>query len=141
MALITISWRATSCLLRRSCSLASARCVSGPSSAAEDTHKGKVPVSENRLLDRLGHSVGMDRAELLAREAGDDDPFEMKVIKRSKGSFEDPTIITSPNKERMIGCICEEDSLTINWMYLNKDEPKRCECGYWFKLVDASEQY
>merc|ERR1712154_351 len=31
----------------------------------------------------------------------------------------------------------EEDALTIQWLTIYKGEPKRCECGYWFKLVDA----
>ncbi|BFY99224.1 hypothetical protein BsWGS_02264 [Bradybaena similaris] len=133
-------WRATSCLLRRTCLLTAVRCQSGPPLISENIHKGKVPASGVGLPDSLGHAVGLERAELLAREAGEDDPFEMKVLKRLNGTLEDPTIITSPNEKRMIGCICEEDSLTINWMHLNKDEPKRCECGYWFKLVDPSEE-
>jgi len=36
----------------------------------------------------------------------------------------------------------EEDSVSINWMFLYKGEAKRCQCGNWFKLVelDASKQ-
>jgi len=30
----------------------------------------------------------------------------------------------------------EEDSVSINWMFLYKGEPKRCQCGNWFKLVE-----
>jgi len=30
----------------------------------------------------------------------------------------------------------EEDSVSISWMFLYKGEPKRCECGNWFKLVE-----
>jgi len=36
----------------------------------------------------------------------------------------------------------EEDSVSINWMFLYKGEAKRCQCGNWFKLVelDTSKQ-
>ncbi|XP_005100500.1 cytochrome c oxidase subunit 5B, mitochondrial [Aplysia californica] len=133
-------WRTSSCILRRSLTISSVRCASGPPSKAVDQHKGKFPSDDCQIPDSLGHSVGVERYELLAKEAGNDDPFQMKPIKRAKGTFDEPTIVTSPNAKRMIGCICEEDSLTINWMYVHKGEPKRCECGYWFKLADAPVQ-
>jgi len=117
--------------------LQSVRCGSGPPSKPVDQHKGKFPSDDVSIPDSLGHSVGVERYELLAKEAGDDDPFQMKPIKKAKGTFEEPTVVTSPNPKRMIGCICEEDSLTINWMYIHKGVPSRCECGNWFKLVDA----
>lgn len=130
-------WRTTSCLVRRSLSMASVRCASGPPSKPIDQHKGKFPDDDCQMPDSLGHSVGVERYELLAKEAGDDDPFQLKPIKRAKGTVDEPTVIASPNAKRMVGCICEEDALTISWMHLHKGEPKRCECGYWFKLVDA----
>ncbi|RUS83343.1 hypothetical protein EGW08_008890 [Elysia chlorotica] len=133
----SLVWKSGVSLLRRSLTVASVRCAGGPPAKQIDHHKGKVPSDDVTMPDSIAHAVGIDRQELLAREAGDDDPFQMKVIKRAKGSFEEPTVITSPNRSRMVGCICEEDALTINWMNLHKEEPKRCECGYWFKLVDA----
>lgn len=33
-----------------------------------------------------------------------------------------------------------ENSMTINWMWLHRDHPQRCECGYHFKLVDADPE-
>ena len=33
----------------------------------------------------------------------------------------------------------EDDSLTVVWMYLHRGEPKRCQCGYWFKIVDVDK--
>ncbi|XP_059163088.1 cytochrome c oxidase subunit 5B, mitochondrial-like [Physella acuta] len=128
--------RTTSCLLRRTISVASVRYGHGPPAKPVDVHKGKVPSDDVKLPDSLGHSVGPERYELLAHESGEEDPFEMKVVKRAKGTFDEPTIVKSINNKRMVGCICEEDALTINWMYVHKGEPKRCECGYWFKLVD-----
>lgn len=88
------------------------------------------------MPDALGHSVGAERHELLAGLAGNDDPFEMKAQKPAKGTFDEPNIVTSPYPKRMVGCVCEEDALVINYMFLYKGEPKRCECGHWFKLVD-----
>jgi len=58
----------------------------------------------------------------------------MKIIKRGPGTKDKPTLINSAYHERMIGCLCEEDATYINWMWLPKGEPKRCECGHWFKL-------
>merc|ERR1712200_387123 len=92
---------------------------------------------EVSMADGLGHAVGLDRIEQLAHEYGDDDPFEMKPIKRAKGTFEEPTVISSQFEKRLVGCVCEEDALTIQWLTVYKGEPKRCKCGYWFKLIDA----
>ncbi|CAG5127277.1 unnamed protein product [Candidula unifasciata] len=129
--------RSSSCIVRRSISAASVRCASGPPSKPEDIHKGKVFSDQVGLPDAFGHSVGHEREELLARAAGDEDPYLMNVIKRAKGTFQEPTIITSSFNKRMVGCICEEDALSINWMTVYRGEPKRCECGYWFKLADS----
>ncbi|KAH8030896.1 hypothetical protein HPB51_012236 [Rhipicephalus microplus] len=65
------------------------------------------------------------------------DPFDMKVFKRGPGTKDNPNLIPSHLEKRMIGCICEEDQTHINWMWLHRGDPKRCECGYWFKIVDA----
>lgn len=31
----------------------------------------------------------------------------------------------------------EEDQTFVNWMWLYKDVPKRCECGHWYKLYSV----
>lgn len=31
-----------------------------------------------------------------------------------------------------------EDQTYIQWMWLHQGHPKRCECGYWFKLVEKA---
>ncbi|XP_041358954.1 cytochrome c oxidase subunit 5B, mitochondrial-like [Gigantopelta aegis] len=121
-------------IIRRSVLLTAARASSGHGGAPVDQHKGKVASDKVTMPDALGHAVGPERFELLAKLAGNEDPFEMSVKARAKGTFEEPTLIPSLFEKRLVGCICEEDALSINWMYLHKGEPKRCECGYWFKL-------
>jgi len=101
-----------------------------------DPVKGKVVSDKIDMPDTLGHSVGPERWELLARLAGNEDPFEMNIKKRSKGTHDDPTLIPSMYEKRLIGCVCEEDSISIHWMFLFKGEPKRCHCGNWYKLVE-----
>ncbi|KAJ8938048.1 hypothetical protein NQ318_013956 [Aromia moschata] len=85
--------------------------------------------------DPLEHATGLEKRELLAKVAGNDDPFDLKVIKRCAGTKTQPNEIPSAFDSRLVGCICEEDATSINWMWLHKGEPKRCECGYWFNLV------
>ncbi|KAF8774185.1 cytochrome c oxidase subunit 5B, mitochondrial-like [Argiope bruennichi] len=93
--------------------------------------------SEQKLPNYIEHATGLERKELLARAAGNDDPFGMKVFKRGAGTKDNPNLIPSFEDKRIIGCICEEDSTAINWMWVHKDEPKRCGCGHWFKIVEA----
>lgn len=93
--------------------------------------------SEEKLPHYIEHATGLERKELLARAAGNDDPFGMKVLKRGAGTKDSPNLVPSVLDKRIIGCICEEDSTSINWMWVHKDDPKRCACGHWFKLVEA----
>lgn len=66
------------------------------------------------------------------------DPFNLKVTKRGPGTKECPNLVPSAFDSRMVGCICEEDQSHINWMWLHEGTPRRCECGYWFKLVEKA---
>ena len=61
----------------------------------------------------------------------------MMVYKRVAGTKDSPNTVPSVCDFRVVGCVCEEDATAISWMWLYKGEPKRCECGYWFKLVDS----
>lgn len=85
--------------------------------------------------DPLDHATGLEKRELLAKVAGNHNPFDYKVLKRGSGTKDCPNNIPSAFDCRLVGCICEEESTSINWMWLHKGEPKRCECGYWFCLV------
>lgn len=58
----------------------------------------------------------------------------MKTLSRIESSKEKPNMIPSAFESRMVGCVCEEDSNTIVWMWLEKGEAKRCQCGHWFQL-------
>ncbi|KAG6438907.1 hypothetical protein O3G_MSEX000318 [Manduca sexta] len=30
----------------------------------------------------------------------------------------------------------EEHATAVTWLWLHKDNPRRCECGHWYKLVE-----
>lgn len=87
----------------------------------------------------------------------------MAVIKRGSGTKENPTLIPSAYNGRIVGCICKfngyflevfrfsntyvcmfvfdsegNDNRFVNFMWLEKDCPKRCECGHWFKLKEVA---
>ncbi|ERL87591.1 hypothetical protein D910_04982 [Dendroctonus ponderosae] len=91
--------------------------------------------SKVTLGDPVEHATGLEKREILAKLAGNDNPFDMRVIKRGVGSKAQPTPIPSAFDSRLVGCVCEEEATTINWMWLHKGEPRRCECGHWFNLV------
>jgi len=91
------------------------------------------------LPDPLEHETGIAKKELLAKLAGDD-RYEPKVFRHGEGSKDKPNLIPSHFDQRLIGCVCTESSMTINWMWLHRDHSQRCECGYWFKLVDADPE-
>ncbi|GFT23034.1 cytochrome c oxidase subunit 5B, mitochondrial [Nephila pilipes] len=93
--------------------------------------------TEQKLPSYIEHATGLERKELLARAAGNEDPFGMNVLKRGPGTKDKPNLVPSFEEKRIIGCICEEDSTVINWMWVHKEEAKRCGCGHWFKLVEA----
>ncbi|XP_037033142.1 cytochrome c oxidase subunit 5B, mitochondrial-like [Bradysia coprophila] len=90
------------------------------------------------MSDPLEHATGIEKREMLAMQAGNDNPFDMKVFKRAEGTKDAPTLIPSAFDARIIGCICHEDQTFIQWMWLHQGHPKRCECGYWFKLVEKA---
>ncbi|KAG7208449.1 hypothetical protein KM043_014675 [Ampulex compressa] len=85
------------------------------------------------------HATGPEKREMMAIAGGDDDPFNLKAIKRTEDSTKDkPNLVPSAFKSRIVGCICEDDQMHVNWMWLHSGAPRRCECGHWFKLVDKT---
>ncbi|ELT99102.1 hypothetical protein CAPTEDRAFT_20548 [Capitella teleta] len=126
---------------RRTALISSARtCFEAP---PVDPLKGKSASKDRSMPDGLGHTVGPERWELLTRSKGNTDPYEMNISEIKESSRDNPNLVPCTIETRIVGCICEEDSLTVNWMYLHQGESKRCECGHWFKLVpvDTSKYY
>jgi len=95
------------------------------------------------MPDPIDHATGLEKYELLAKQAGNDDPFFLKVITRAKGTKDAPTIVNAMDTYRSVGCVCHEEDTHIKWMWLVEGSPKRCECGYWFELKRhaAPEKY
>lgn len=118
---------------RRSVFSVSARACWAP--APIDPEKGKVADKGRSMPDTLGHTVGPERWELLTRRKGTQDPFEMNIAELKASTIDTPNLIPSVCDSRIVGCICEEDNLYINWMHLYEGEVKRCYCGHWFKLA------
>lgn len=90
--------------------------------------------------DPIEHTTGKEKLMLLLEERGITDPFHYATqFKRGPGTKENPNIVPTFEDRRMIGCQCDEDATSINYMWVHLDEPKRCECGHWFKAVEAPD--
>lgn len=59
------------------------------------------------MNDPMEHATGLEKRELLAKAAGNDNPFDMKVFKRGAGTKENPNLIPSAFDARIVGCICK----------------------------------
>lgn len=80
-------------------------------------------------------ATGIFKRELLLRQSGNYDPWLFaKPIKRGAGRENEPTEIPSAFDGRIVGCLCLGDR-SPKWMWLEKGDPKRCECGHYYKLV------
>nr|ALS04667.1 mitochondrial cytochrome c oxidase subunit 5B precursor [Pseudodiaptomus poplesia] len=90
--------------------------------------------NKRTMPDPVDHATGLEKYELLAKQAGNEDPFFLKSFARGVGTKENPNIVNAMDNYRMVGCVCSEDDTSIKWMWLCEGSPKRCECGYWFKL-------
>lgn len=62
-----------------------------------------------------------------------------KIYPRGAATKENPCLVPSWEDKTVVGCICQEDQTHICYMWVHKGEPKRCECGHWFKAVDAPD--
>merc|ERR1719357_2411571 len=80
------------------------------------------------MPDPVDHATGLEKYELLAKQAGNEDPFFLKAITRGKGTKDEPTIVNAMDNYRMVGCVCQEEDTTIKWTWLSQGVPKRCEC-------------
>jgi len=87
------------------------------------------------MPDSFENATSTEKQEMLARRAGNNDPYDMGLYHRGVGTLESPNLIPSRFDARIVGCVCEENATDINYMWLQAGEPKRCECGNWFQLV------
>jgi len=95
------------------------------------------PPEEYRVLpDPIEHATGIEKKQLLAQLQGDD-RYEPKVFHMRAGTKEEPNLVPSHLEARLVGCVCSPDQQYVNYMWVRKEDPKRCSCGYWFKLVPA----
>uniref|UniRef100_A0A914DS51 Mitochondrial cytochrome c oxidase subunit Vb n=1 Tax=Acrobeloides nanus TaxID=290746 RepID=A0A914DS51_9BILA len=66
--------------------------------------------------------------------------YDTQILYRDRDATEvNPNIIPTHGDTRVFGCICDTDMNYIVWHKAKKGELGRCECGYWFKVVDADE--
>ncbi|XP_033217829.1 cytochrome c oxidase subunit 5B, mitochondrial-like [Belonocnema kinseyi] len=93
-----------------------------------------VRYDRSRFPDPLELATGLEKKELLARLAGNDDPYMCRPIAKRESSRENPIIVESAFDSRLVGCICHEDQTYICYFHVLEGEPSRCECGFWFKL-------
>lgn len=75
------------------------------------------------MNDPTEHATGLEKRELLAMKAGNDNPFDLKVFKRGPGTKDVPSLIPSAFDARLIGCVCEEEQTFISWMWLYQVRP------------------
>uniref|UniRef100_A0A034WTU6 Cytochrome c oxidase subunit 5B, mitochondrial n=1 Tax=Bactrocera dorsalis TaxID=27457 RepID=A0A034WTU6_BACDO len=89
------------------------------------------------MNDPMDHATGIEKRELEQWKAGNKDPWLLDtVLKRGPGTKEQPTMIPSAFDGRIVGCSCKGNRF-VNWMWLEKGAPKRCECGFYFQLKEV----
>jgi len=63
------------------------------------------------------------------------DPYDLDIQTiKPDSTIDNPNMVRSWENCRIIGCVCDEDTLIVSWTMLYKGEVKRCQCGHWFKL-------
>ncbi|XP_052126412.1 uncharacterized protein LOC113203392 [Frankliniella occidentalis] len=95
-----------------------------------------APWSQNPLE----HASGIERAQLVAELGGDADPFDAEPGTRGVGTRACPTVVTSCNAFRYVGCVCHPAEPVVTWMVLWRGVPARCRCGFWWRL-DPKEPF
>jgi cytochrome c oxidase subunit 5b len=78
---------------------------------------------------------GAERFEAAMKTKGYNDPYDMEPLQlKAKSTKENPNVVFATGPDRVIGCICEEESHHISYMNIHLNELKRCKCGHWFTL-------
>jgi len=83
--------------------------------------------------------VPLTKRSLMAKRTAHDNPFDTYTLRpdATEGeSLKEPILVPSVHEKRLVGCCCEDDYDQIVWFELEKGSPKKCECGYYFQLID-----
>lgn len=69
------------------------------------------------MNDPIEHATGLEKKELLAKLAGNDDPYHMKAITRGPSTKENPTMVPSAFDARIVGCVCKYSSNSFGFSF------------------------
>merc|ERR1712126_799671 len=61
-----------------------------------------VERADKMMPDPVDHATGLEKYELLAKQAGNEDPFFLRAINRGKGTKDKPTIVNAMDNYRML---------------------------------------
>lgn len=105
---------------------------------AADPNAPPIPADDVKFPDLIEQTTGEHKLLLLAFENGIIDPYSnLPVERKGRGTKDNPVPIESFTDKRLIACVCEPNQNHLIYTYVYKDEMKRCQCGYWMKLVEA----
>uniref|UniRef100_A0A8D0GFT8 Cytochrome c oxidase subunit 5B, mitochondrial n=1 Tax=Sphenodon punctatus TaxID=8508 RepID=A0A8D0GFT8_SPHPU len=91
-------------------------------------------MSDGGIPSNKEQATGLERKVLEAIEKGVD-TYNMFPPKRYPRTKEEPCLVPSVNKKRIVGCVCEEDNSSIIWFWLHAGDAQRCpSCGAFYKL-------
>merc|ERR1712080_675848 len=88
--------------------------------------------ADKMMPDPVEHATGLEKYKLLAKQAGNEDPFFLQSI----GERE-------PRMSQLLSTlwtitgwldVCVKKRTQLKWTWLSQGVPKRCECGYWMEL-------
>lgn len=103
-----------------------------------DPNAPPIPAEKVNFPDVTEQATGEHKLFLLAFEAGFYDPYcNLPTPRNGRGQKDNPVPIESFTDERLIACVCEPSQNHVRYTFVRKDEPKRCYCGHWLKLVEA----
>lgn len=99
---------------------------------------GPLDSKDVNLPDVTEQATGEYKLFLLAFENGIIDPFcNLPTERNGAGTKDNPVKVESFINERLVACVCETSQSFVKYTHVYKNEPKRCQCGHWLKLVDA----
>ncbi|XP_073452540.1 cytochrome c oxidase subunit 5B, mitochondrial [Aquarana catesbeiana] len=123
------SWRMCQLMLRAASRSASVpRTVYLSRACTRAMSAGGIPSDEEQ-------ATGLERKIMQSLKKGED-PYNILPKESAPGTKENPHVVPSVNKQRIVGCICEEDNSAIIWFWIHEGEVNRCpQCGSHYKLV------